>query len=513
MSDYRFGIGLYGSTQYGVSSFERELLAWGVQVDWDGDGVFDGTNETSRMVDIHGARGRSQYISSDGAGFEKVATGRYYVTLDNTDGRYDAWNAASPLYPNVTYGRDCRIVVRHLETGIIYPVFYGVIEDIQPQNDVDGNREVVLTIADGWNYLRNYSGRVSIQTNITPDSAISKVLDSVNWPQRWGRLLAASPDHIAYFWANGNEQAATVIEDIAASFLGYFYIDNQGRARFSTRATVNPVGELTADQMLKDISLPQPWANSRNVTRVKVHPRIAAASGVIYTLVSNTPVIQPGAANALVIWATYTYNGTQVPATAIVNPVATTDYTANTQSNGSGTDKTAQIAVTVTDFGDTCKIVVQNNDASSVYLTKLQLRGQALYEPNTSDVIYQGGEFATLPRQFTLDLLWQQDVNVATDFSGVIGAFLVARHPFPVVQIEARPELQFAFDLFDVISLTIPAYGIEGDSYRVAYIEHESVSATCQAVRTKLYLEAYIPPTDYFIWDSAIWDSTTIFGA
>lgn len=513
--DRRFGKwNKFGTTNtFGASSVNASL-AWGVEVDWDGDYIFDGSNEAKYMVGIRGQRGRPRYVTRNGQGFEKVNTGRFYITLDNSTGRYDAWNTSSPLYPNVTYGRDVNIKVRSFATDTVYNVFRGLIEDIQPSNTLDGEKRVIITVVDGWQYLRNYTARYAIQQNITPDEAIGFILDSVSWPSRWGRNLDAVLDNIRYWWANGNKIAANEIDDVAESFLGYFFIDNTGRASYKSRSNVGTsFADLTSSVLLKDVTLPQPWDYSRNLTRIKVHPRTAAATGVIYQLVGNTPSVVPGAANALTLFGNYTYNNVAVPATNIVTPVATTDYTMNTASDGSGSNQTANCTVTITDFGDSVKFIITNNSGVTVYITKLQLRGDALYEPNVSDVIYQGTGFSSLPREFKLDLLWQQDINVATDFSNIIGPYLDQLHPFPYVQLEGRPDEQFAPDLFDVVTLTLTNLGILGDSYRVAYIEHESVTENCQSIRTKFHLESYISANEYWIWGTAQFDSTTIFGA
>lgn len=513
--DRRFGSrNKFGTTNTFGASTSDSFLAWGVEIDWDGDYVFDGSNEAKYMVGIRWNRGRPRYVTRNGQGFEKVNTGRCYIVLDNSTGRYDAWNTSSPLYPNVTYGRDVKITVRSFATGTIYPVFYGVIEDIQPNNTLDGEKKVTITIVDGWQYLRNYTARYAIQQNISPDEAIGFILDNVNWPPRWGRNLDAVADNIRFWWANGDKISANEIDNIAESFLGYFYMDATGRATYRARSNVGTsIVDLTSEILLKDVTLPQPWDYSRNITRIKVHPRTAAASGVVYQLVGNTPSVLPGAANALELFGNYTYNNITVPAQNIVSPVATTDYLLNTAPDGSGTNVTASCTVTVTDFGDSAKFIITNNTAGTAYITKLQLRAEALYEPNVSDVVYQAAGASALPREFKLDLLWQQDVNVATDFSNVIGPYLAQLHPFPIVTLENRPDVQFAPDLFDVVTLTLTNLGISGDSYRVAYIDGESVGDNCQAVRTRFHLESYISADEYWIWDTAVFDTTTIFGA
>lgn len=503
------------STKFGASSATAEVLAWGVEIDWDGDGDFDGSNEARYMVGIRGERGRRRYVTQSGEGFEHLMTGSYTITLDNQTGRYDAWNSASVLYPNVTYGKDVRLSVRNLEDATIYPVFFGVINDIRPVNSNNGEKRVMISIVDGWNYLRNYIARYAIQQDISPDEAIGFVLDSVSWPTRWGRALDVSADNIDYWWANGDKQAGSEIEDLTESFVGYFYISREGAATFKIRSNVgSSVADLTQDVLLKDVTLPQPWENSRNVTRISVHPRLAAASGVVYTLIGTPPSVPTGAANALTIFANYTYQNLPVPAINVITPLPTSDFLINAQADGLGADLTSDCTVTLTDFGDRAKLVITNLSGVTGYITFLQIRADALYEPNVSDVVYPDGSLPTQPREFHLDLLWQQDVNVAVDFTNVIGPFLDGFHPYPIVQLDNRPAKQFIPDLFDVITLSLDEFGIVNESYRVAYISHESMNENCQAIRTKFYLESYVPADDYWQWDTnSDFDVSTIFGA
>lgn len=514
MIDRRFGAPRkFGtSTKFGASTFDGLRLLWSVEVDWNDDGLYD-ANEMKYLKSIRTARGRQGYVSNSGVGFERQMVGKCVITLDDTNGRFDAWNTESELYPNVNYGKKVRVRVTDVATGTTYSVFFGYIQDIEPYYDYStGGRSVTLTVTDLWTHLRNYNPNYGIQENISPGAAIGYVLDSVGW--KWGRDIDTGSDIIRYWWANGDKQAGTVIEEIAESFVGYFSITADGVATYRNRSNVGEaVAAITESDMLKDIVIPQPWKNSRNVTRIKTHPRTAASTGVIYQLLGNIPTVQTGAGNALTLFGNYTYNNEPVPATAIVTPVATTDYTMNTQSDGGGTDKTADCTVTLTDFGDRCKLVITNNSGGTVYITKLQVRGEALYEPNVSDVIYPS-TLPSQPRQFVLDLPWQQDVNVAVDFSNTIGPFLAEDHPYPIVQIEARPELQFAPDLFQLVTLTSTRFGILGDSFRVAYIEHETIHPSCQAVRTKFYLEPYISADEFWIWDTnSVFDMSTIFGA
>lgn len=515
MVDRRYGVNKYGDGKlYGVSDV-RDAYQWDVSIDWDGDGILE-SNEASLLTGVNISRGRTRLIGESGNGFQEVSTGSCSVTLRNDDGRFDGWNTASPLYPNVNYGKDIRVRIRDMNSGFIYPLFYGVIVNIDP-NGYGEDARVSIQARDGFEFLRNTPGRVSTQLAITPDEAIGMILDSVSWPARWGRSLDTTIDTIPYWWASGNKQALSEIEDLALSSLGYFFIDRSGQARFMKRDNVgSSVADYSQEELLKDIGNPQPYEIRRNITRLKVYPRIAAATGAIWELVGDTPNILSGAANALTVFANYTYQGVSVPAINVISPAATTDFTVNTLADGTGTDLTASCTVVMTDFGDTAKLVITNNSGSTGYVTFLRIRGGAIYQPNIADVTYpKDTSGVSMPRELLFDLIWQQDVNVAVDLANVLGPHYAGMHPIPNIKIDNRPALQFALDLFDIATASLPKIGVTGESFRIGGIEHstDSQNENCQSVQTRIYLEPYISSADYMQWDtSSEWDTETVFG-
>jgi hypothetical protein len=513
MADKRYSINKYNTFKYGASTSDAQF-AWGVEVDWNNDGVFTGANEAQYMNQISILRGRVRQLKSSGEGFEQVATGKLTVELNNSSGRYNGWNTASPLYPNVTYGRDIKITIRDWVTGVTQPVFYGVISDLATTGYGEDAR-VIISADDAWTFLRNYPSRIAIQTGLTPDTAIGQVLDSISWPARWGRNLAASADTIGYWWTSGSKIAATELEDIAESFLGHFYVNASGQAAFKARTTTDAtITDFPQGVMLKDVANPQPWVNSRNIVKVKVHPRTVSGTVVLYQLLGNTPSVLTGASNYINIFGTYNYNNNTVPAYSIAAPVATTDWTTNTAADGSGTDKTADCTVVATNLGDTVKLKITNNSGGTVYVTKLQVQGVALYEASASDVVSPTDTSGiTQPREFVLDRPWIQDVNYAIDQAGVLATYFAALNPYPAVQVENRFANQFGIDLFDTVTVNLGALGISGNSYKIGGIEHRSYGDNCQKVVTKFYLEPYPFSGAYWLWDTRSTFNTDIFGA
>ncbi len=494
--------------KFGPSTLDS-TLAWGLEVDWDGDGIYDGASESLYMCGLSISRGRRAMIQRTGQGFETIETGKAVFTLWNDDGRYDGWNSSSPLYPNVTYGKDCRIRVRDAVTGEIAYVFTGLISDIVPTNY--GERpQVNIHVEDGWVYLRNNTASVSMRENISPDEAIGFVLDDVGWPERWGRALdVEAVDNIRFFWADGSLLVGSECEDIANSFFGYFFIDAQGRARFKARTTVETsVVDFYESDVYKDIHNPQPWVNQRNVLRIKTHPYESSGIALLYEQpITEAFMIPDGETQT--IFAEYTFNGVRVPAYSLVTPDAYTDYQMNSASDGSGTDHTGLCTVTLTNLGGVAKTVIHNGSGADTWVLILRVRGVAIYEKNVLDVTYPADpSTVTQPKLFLMDQRWQQSVNQAADFCTVMGPFFAGLHPFLTIQIESNFDKQFGLDMFDIVTFTSDRLGIGGVAFRVGGIEHKSMDEGCQRILTTFYLEPYVGGGTYGEWP-LVWGEST----
>lgn len=491
-----------------------DLLMWIVEINWQNDGVFSGSNEAIYMIDFDmSLRGRKKMLKRAGSGFEILPPGTCIVTLKNDGGRYDQYNPSSPLYPYIQTGVDAKIGVVNRLTGVGYNILRGLVYDIQP-NTID--KTVKLYISDTASYLTANTARVAVTANVTPENAIGAVLDYMSWPTRWGRSLDASSDTITYYWSSGNKQALSEIQDIAQSYFGYFFADNQGQARFIRRSALSSsVVDFTQEQLLKDMGNDALFDNYRNVTRMAIHPRLLSSLTVIYQLQGNTPVIHTGSAGKEEIWGNYTYNNAQCPATNVATPVAglANDYAFNSLADGTGTDYTANVTVQFTDFGDACKWGIINNSGVDVYCIKLQCKGYAVYETNSTTLTYPvDASSVANPRELQIDLPWLQDINIARDLANAMGFFVSYLHPTPVIQIEARPDIQFTPDLFDIVTVTAPAIGIGGVSFRVSGISHKTLTATCQAVLTTIYLEPYISGSGYWTWPVTDFGVDTVLG-
>lgn len=478
---------LWGDLAYGTSPNIR----YGISIDWDGDGSFNGVNEADHLLSWNSNRGRSFFLNSSGDGLEPVNEGRLTLTLDNQDGRYDPFNTSSPLYPNILPGRKIQFIVMETDTLTQHYVFTGEIDDIRP---FANEKTVTITAVDGMRKLKEQETTIALNASIKVSDAIEAILDSVNYTDY---AIDSLLDIISYWWVN-QEKASEAIQKLCDASFGTFFIAADGKAKYYTRSkAVSSVLTLTQDLLLKDMVINQPWDVVRNNIDVIVNPLVLESTADLWTL-RDVPSVAAGA--SIEIWGSFTnYLNQSCAATNVLSPVATTDYLMNTVSGGGGTNLTASFTVTVSIFGESVKFTITNNSGSTGYINLLKIRGDALSNPDpvrinkvdaASVAIYKN-------RTFKLDSKWLQNTNLGITLADTIKGLLSSARKYPVIRIDTRPDIQYSVDLFDRISLTLTKLGLDS-AYRIGNITHESTSPTCQTVLTTLTLEPVVDVSDVY---------------
>lgn len=472
-----YGTRLYGAGFYGENTTTTQL--WALEIDWDGNGLYDGTNEGLLMSNLTITRGRQHLLNSSNTGFEAVEVGNLTVELDNDDDRFNPLNTGSPLYPYVRPGMNVRLRTKQGSGGIAYSVFTGKIEDIQP---VPGSKpkKVRITVAEGKKWLNDQEITIGLNSNIGIDEALTTILTEADYPFGWS--IESTPDTIRWWW-NEKVSAQQAIQDLIDVALGTFFIAADGTAKFYSRHHYSaPIESIDQADVSKDIQLRQPWEVIKNVISITGHPRIQQATADLWTL-SDKPYIGPG--KTIELWASFTD-----PATGLISPVATTDYLVNTASDGTGTNLTGSCTVAMVAFAESAKLTITNNSAQAGYITLLKVRGDAITAENPTRVEAVDADSRALfgPKKLNIDSPWLQDSNWINDLTNYLSRALTESIVFPKIQLVHRPDLQFAIDLFDVITLTSAKLGING-GYRVSYIEHRWNRDNGQEVNTVFNLE------------------------
>jgi len=521
----------YSEDFYGDGSIKTvENLLWAIQVDWDGDGVFDGSNEAGRVVDVRIERGRDNYLNRTGNGFERYAAGTATIFLDNDDGRYNPFNASSPLYQQILPGRFARIGVRDVASDTYHELIRGKIEDIQPFQS--GNRALVkIDVVDGQRWLEGRNIKLSYKINNSPpDEAggssyirtygwwADRILstEGANWPDdEWPRTYNALTDYLGWgtpgytedfygwleygwFW---DKDALQAMRELEEAELGTFLHARNGQARFlSSHFTYDNLVEIYEDEVLRDITTPQPWEIVRNEVTVDLNQinTIESALHENWQIggTNNAAIfVEDGSSVALEArFSSATYN-----ASSVVPKLLALSFVINAYANadGSGTDLSSGFYATfkggLGNFGDGATVLVFNNSGSGGYLTNLQVKGGFYYTPQTTAISDEDATSQGIygSRVLKIDTPWVQHI----DYAQTITAFLLSKlkdpQPLPVIKIQTRPDIQFALDLYvDAVNFISGKLGIDR-VYRIGKIMHEWLDETGQHVLTTLKLEPY----------------------
>lgn len=526
MADNRYSKFKYGTThKYGASSLPivSGAIAWGIEIDWNDDTVFDHGNESDRLLKTPVIRrGRKNMLRPAGQGFETIQTGSCTFTLSNHDGKFDAWNTSSPLYPNVDSGKEVRIRVRDLTTGTIYNRFYGFIQDIDPVG-YGADAIVIIRAEDGMRLLRDTYATVK---RPYPDgtfapasikSIMESMLTTIQWQSRWGSSVAGSQYGIRVWYANGDRSIGAEFEDLGLSYFGYVYISTSGQFVFVDKfSSQTPVLSVSQSQLLKDIGNPQPWSIKRNVVKLRFHVRSRSDNVVIWQPQADDAGIGPGETRSYIV--DYTNNGYEAFAEGLETLVSFVRVQGIPQPS-----VVFNASYSVTDYGVKAFVSFTNNEAFTLYLYP----GDPITIPTTGDATYLRGDItwtertksisnprnpvsSSNQRALVLDSLWYQNEDQSFEFVDKYQAFISVGHKTPIIKIENRFDLQFVPDLFNVITVDIPALGINSEDFRIGCIEEqEGEGGGTQSVLTTFYLEPFLPQTTGAgAWGSAIWGTS-----
>lgn len=486
---------LFGKRKFGTFKFGPTVLTnprYSLEVDWASNGLFDGTNEAVSLVDMALERGRKYTIDVNGDGFEEEETGSFSATLLDDDRRYDPYNTDSPLFGKLVGGKIFRVQVR-APSDAIYPLFAGVLDEPVSYNE-RGWQKSRLTGSDGWAFLRNQAGSVSIplQEGIYVDDAIRTVLNKAGWPSHWSTNLDSGVDAQPYFWVDARSPAR-VIHELAHNELGTVNVAANGDLTFRSRnLVVSELLTITSDDVLRGgVRLLTPSEAIRNMVQVKTSPRTEQSTQEVWRLPGPLQILPGETIDD--IWADFTYNTVSVPVRNPITPVATTDYLANSVADGSGTDLTANIQISMSPFGTRAQLSAVNNGVATAYLGPttgpLKIRGNPLI--TTTAGVFQFTDSASVrqfgARPFTLEL--EQNVNVARAYRDLLGIYLAQARNYLVLDLLPNWDIQFALDLGLIVRLQLT--GIN-QLFRVIRISHKFTDTAGIVVNTQIYLEPFV---------------------
>jgi hypothetical protein len=217
-------------------------------------------------------------------------------------------------------------------------------------------------------------------------------------------------DYAGDTWQGTQTSAFNAIEEVVKSENGMFFVQRDGTVTFWNRdeifSRVTTAASVAISSEEQELDGHEDIEDVYNRVEVEYTPRTVLSQGVVAQ--ANSPITVPGQSGTVrynptvpllatsgntVAKLPFTDPATGKPmgAKSIVSPlVATTDWTANEASNGSGPSYTGDPSLTfsLAINGDSVEVSIKNTALGPLYVTMLKVRGVGIvrYQPVVSAV-------------------------------------------------------------------------------------------------------------------------------
>ena len=375
-----------------------------VLVDWNNDGDYEDTYDdiTSDVLSLSWVRGRDYASQLTG----RSSAGKLQAVLINTDGKYSPSNTSSVLTGSILPGRPVRLNMGSGEFPYTFPLVFdstpqwvGFLQEIKPDPSSKDIKTCKLTAYGSLGYLNDFAPSLETQTDRRTDQAIGDILDDVGWGAG-DRELATGQTTMTRFWVDGPQtiKALRIVEETEAGFIKE---TKEGKIAFESRHTrlgspydtsqVTFSDASDADYTYMKIAQQDPLSTITNHLEATARTYATAGAANLWThpeTGSDSPTLVPGESKTFeALYPNPSAGNNALEVNAWTTPAATTDYLANTASDGSGTNRTSDIAVTQSKTAERMTMGFTNGHATdTVYMTKIAARGTAVSSNNPVQV-------------------------------------------------------------------------------------------------------------------------------
>lgn len=357
--------------------------------------ILDGDTEwTNLMADVKNEPGISATRGIPGTSpTDRVCQpGTLQFTLDNgvsNSAGIACWY--SPTHPNARPGwlEGCPVRLLGSFRETLYPLWRGRIRTIDPTPGRTPMRVTVLAQDAAADLAVGIPRALPPQINKTETELIQAVIDvlPVEAQPPVDLDLALDEFQFAFDQTQSNAVALSLIYDAVMSAVGTAFINKEGTFRYRNRQN-----QAAAESALViedgDLMYSGPGfagaSSLRNVFNhffLTMHPKTPSPAPINLFRVDTALLLDPG--QELEIWDEYAdpNNPDRIIGGYDFVPVAAgTDYRGAANDDGTGADRTSDIAILVEPFTSTAKTTISNTGATALYVIFRQLRGTGIFD-------------------------------------------------------------------------------------------------------------------------------------
>lgn len=329
-----------------------------------------------------------------GAGMTDLVaqSGTLTFVLDNSEansiGRLGAYSFGHANVRAVLWKRGCEVRIGITKGGVTdYYLYY--VSNCEPTAGAFLERKVTVTATD-WisKAARHGLARLPVQVNQRPDQVLQTLIGAAADPPI-NYVLNTEPQTIfAYSLhdeADEKTKLLTVLQKVAQSSGGSIFIDSdsdEGETLRYEHRLMRPSRSVIAAFSDTMSALEVSWPIEDVVDGIKVtyNPGKVDTSDVVLAEITTKVRLAPG--------QRYDFdlryrdpNGlsNRVSALSIAEQVAGTDYKASALEDGTGSDLSASLVVTLSVGANSASVGLYNNATVTMYVNTFQLRGKGLY--------------------------------------------------------------------------------------------------------------------------------------
>lgn len=265
----------------------------------------------------------------------------------------------------------------------------GRLDSVDPRPGIYGRRTVICSSVD-WidDAARAKLSVIPVQKSKRADEIFQTLVDAVPFTPV-AVEKDTSPDTFTYALDTAKDESSAVLSELqklALSEFGLIYVKADGTVVFESRnRRALSEGVVDTFEDTKTISgFAAAIARDDNLSRVQIvtHPRKVDSQNTSVLFRLDNP-LEVGPNSERTVFGPYRdpdQEAARVGGVDMIAPVASTDYLANSSSDGTGTDLTASVSLTVSFGGNGASVKITNNAAQVAWITLLQLRGRGIYD-------------------------------------------------------------------------------------------------------------------------------------
>ena len=461
-----------------------------LRVDWEGDGLFAHTESDvwKNAISVSTSVGRDYGSQIYG----RSIAGQLTVQLHDNTGLYSRFNSNSSLFGLALPMRKVQFTMQIPGESEI-DIWGGYLDYIRPQPQRGGYSIIELRALGILSLLAENIVSVAVQADIKPKDAIDLVLDAAGLSAS-DRDIDTGAATIPLWWTPF-QSALEALREIEHTEPGFIRELPDGRIRFEDRyhraqgqgrISQATFADITGTNYLpyRGISSEDPIKDVANIIKIPIRDYTDGTEAVLWQSGDVPRAIPPNPrpADATPIRDSGTPNidGVAIEWTTLVGG---TDYIANSARDGSGTDMTSSLTLTVEYFALSLDIdLIENTSSQTIYLTKLQARGKVVTDEGDSEEFhYSEDSIANYGRRtYRFPAGFITDRQEAQGFIAVLLAQTAEAHPKVSLEVNANLsdgllekvlELEVS-DRVTVIATDVSHLGLDQDMY-IETINHD----------------------------------------